>query len=74
MASLKNAAAVRAKIEDDRTYTDVKHYGAEFSPADDHGTSNNVVIAPNGDAIAVTTSINNVYATHYNTDSKNGEK
>lgn len=45
-------------IRDNQTYNDYKHYGAKFDLVDDHGTANINVLAPNGDAIAVTGSIN----------------
>lgn len=60
MLNLDYAAEIRSKIEDDRTYEDYKHYGANFSIPDDHGTAHISVIAPNGDAVAVTTTINNL--------------
>ncbi len=60
MLDPKFAKDIRSKIEDDRTYQDFEHYGAEFSTPEDHGTAHISVIAPNGDAIALTTSINTV--------------
>lgn len=52
------AEEIRAKIEDFITYQDYEHYGANFSQQEDHGTANINIIAPNGDAISVTTTIN----------------
>lgn len=49
---------IREKIKDDRTYTSYDYYGADFSPSEDHGTAHVSVLAPNGDAIAVTSTIN----------------
>lgn len=40
--------------------TDYKYYGANFSNEPDHGTANMAVLAPNGDAIVVTSTINNM--------------
>ncbi|XP_037030020.1 glutathione hydrolase 1 proenzyme-like isoform X2 [Bradysia coprophila] len=54
------AQDIRSKIEDDRTYQNYEHYGANFSVPDDHGTAHISVVAPNGDAIAVTTTINTI--------------
>ena len=52
------AADIRKLIGDDRTHTDFKYYGANFSNVEDHGTANIGVIAPNGDAITITTTVN----------------
>lgn len=55
----------RNKINDRRTYDDVRYYGANFSIESDHGTTHINIIAPNGDAIAATASINNMYVKMY---------
>ncbi|XP_017461852.1 PREDICTED: gamma-glutamyltranspeptidase 1-like [Rhagoletis zephyria] len=52
------AAETRKLISDDRTYTDFGHYGANFTNENDKGTANIAVLAPNGDAIAVTSTVN----------------
>lgn len=49
---------IREKITDDQTFDDPKHYGAEYQSISDKGTSHTSIIAPNGDAISVTSSIN----------------
>lgn len=54
------AEEIRKKINDLRTYDDVRYYGANFSVEDDHGTAHINIIGPNGDAIAATASINGV--------------
>lgn len=61
MLDINYANEIRSKIEDDRTYQEFEHYGAKFSVPDDHGTIHISVIAPNGDAVAVTSSINTPY-------------
>jgi len=49
----------RAKINDSHVLPDAQAYGANSAPKDDpYGTSNLVVLAPNGDAVSVTSSIN----------------
>lgn len=53
------ADEIRQKIDDRKAYTDPIHYGAEDQSANDRGTSHISILAPNGDAIAVTSSINN---------------
>lgn len=52
------ATEIRKIIDDNRTYNDYRHYGVNVSDSDDHGTAHLNVLAPNGDAIAVTGTIN----------------
>ncbi|KAL7742787.1 hypothetical protein ACLKA6_019599 [Drosophila palustris] len=52
------AAEMRKLILDDVTFTDMSYYGANFSNVEDHGTAHISVIAPNGDAVSVTSTIN----------------
>ncbi|KAM8718012.1 hypothetical protein ACLKA7_004681 [Drosophila subpalustris] len=49
---------VRALIRDDSTSQDYRDYGANFTVEPDHGTANMNVLAPNGDAISITSTIN----------------
>ena len=46
------------RIDDDRTFSDPEHYEANFYTPEDHGTAHISVVAPDGDAVAVTTTIN----------------
>ena len=46
------------KISDDSTVNDAKHYGAVFYTPEDHGTAHLSVMASNGDAVSVTSTIN----------------
>lgn len=48
----------RKKIKDDSTSQDPAYYGAHYLTPDDHGTANIVALAPNGDAVAATSTIN----------------
>lgn len=48
---------IRAKINDNKTYTDPTYYGGDFVSID-KGTSHMSILASNGDAISVTSSIN----------------
>ncbi|XP_017094748.2 glutathione hydrolase 1 proenzyme isoform X2 [Drosophila bipectinata] len=49
----------RAKINDSHVLPDPMSYGAQFADTEDpDGTSHLVVLAPNGDAVSVTSSIN----------------
>lgn len=52
------AMEVRKKISDVSTHNDTDYYGAKFTSQSDHGTSHINIIAPNGDAIAATGTIN----------------
>ncbi|XP_030379044.1 scoloptoxin SSD14 [Scaptodrosophila lebanonensis] len=52
---------VQSLIFDDRTFADSKYYGANFTNAPDGGTAHMNVLAPNGDAIAITSTINNYF-------------
>lgn len=48
----------RRKILDTSTSQDPKYYGANWSIPEDHGTANIVVLSQNGDAVAVTSTVN----------------
>ncbi|KAH8245450.1 hypothetical protein KR032_010477, partial [Drosophila birchii] len=52
------AAEIRKLIRDNTTFEDMAYYGANFTNVEDHGTAHISVLAPNGDAISVTSSIN----------------
>lgn len=58
LTSTKFAMEIREKINDFQTYQDYKHYGANFSSSEDHGTAHINILAPNGDAVSVTGTIN----------------
>lgn len=51
----------RKRIFDDRTFTDYKYYGAEFSNNKDHGTANLAVVDHQGNAITVTSTVNRYF-------------
>ncbi|GAB0087187.1 Gamma-glutamyltranspeptidase [Sergentomyia squamirostris] len=64
VANLTNpdyALYIRSLIDDERTYNNFSHYGAEFSQKDDHGTAHISILAPNGDAVAATGTINYIF-------------
>ena len=46
------------KINDSFTVNNASYYGADFFTEEDHGTTHLSVLAPNGDAVAVTSTIN----------------
>ncbi|XP_046836284.1 scoloptoxin SSD14-like isoform X1 [Vespa crabro] len=59
LTSKDYANQIRMKIEDTKTWSDPKHYGASFDVGtEDHGTAHLSVIAQNGDAVSVTSTIN----------------
>uniref|UniRef100_A0A2M4BIM3 Putative gamma-glutamyltransferase n=2 Tax=Anopheles marajoara TaxID=58244 RepID=A0A2M4BIM3_9DIPT len=54
------ARFISETIADDSTHSDYGHYGALFSSENDQGTAHVSILAPNGDAVAVTSTINNI--------------
>ena len=48
---------LRQKIQDNRTHDNVSYYAQFYSDAD-FGTTHLAVLAPNGDAVSATTTIN----------------
>ncbi|EFN85474.1 Gamma-glutamyltranspeptidase 1 [Harpegnathos saltator] len=59
LTSANFARQVRDKISDERTWQDTRHYGSFASAGfEDHGTAHVSVLAQNGDAVSVTSSIN----------------
>ncbi|CAK1556347.1 unnamed protein product [Leptosia nina] len=55
------AESHRAKVDDTRTFSDWQHYGAMFEGADDHGTAQIVVVAPDGSAVSATSTVNYIW-------------
>ena len=63
VANITSKAWARDKhdrIDDDRTFDSPEHYEANFWSPEDHGTAHVSVVAPSGDAVAVTTTVNQV--------------
>lgn len=58
LTSLEYANEIRKKIDEKKTHNEAGYYGEHFSSPDDHGTAQISVLAPNGDAISVTGTIN----------------
>lgn len=52
------AEMYRKRIDDGRTFNETEHYGASFALPEDHGTAHISVLAPNGDAVAITSTVN----------------
>ncbi|KAB0792869.1 hypothetical protein PPYR_14828 [Photinus pyralis] len=58
ITSKETAAFLRSQISDDTTFGNPVHYGAKVQQVNIHGTANMVVMGSNGDAVAVTSTIN----------------
>ena len=58
LASSEYAWMIRQQIRDNWTSNNVTFYGADFSGRDDAGTAHLAVLAPNGDAVSVTSTVN----------------
>ncbi|KOC63852.1 Gamma-glutamyltranspeptidase 1 [Habropoda laboriosa] len=59
LTSRSHAQKTRMKIDDHKTWDDPTHYGAStLSSAKDQGTAHVSVLAPNGDAVSATSTIN----------------
>lgn len=58
LTSEKAALETFRLINDSRTSQDPRYYGGDFQLNDDHGTSHTSVLAANGDAVAVTSTVN----------------
>lgn len=58
LMSVEYAHEHRRLIDDRRTFGNVEYYGANFSMAADHGTAHISVLSPDGDAVAITSTVN----------------
>lgn len=57
MIDLKFAESIREDINDNRTYNNRSHYGGFF--AEDSGSTTHMsILAPNGDAVGITSTVN----------------
>ncbi|XP_063880968.1 scoloptoxin SSD14-like isoform X6 [Scylla paramamosain] len=52
------AKNIRSQITDNQTFQDPEHYGAVTAIKEDHGTAHFSLLAPDGDAVSVTSTIN----------------
>lgn len=60
LTSKEYAQSIRKRIVDNTTF-DLDYYGAVLYQPDDYGTAHVAVVAPNGDAVSVTSSINQYF-------------
>ncbi|XP_025832385.1 glutathione hydrolase 1 proenzyme [Agrilus planipennis] len=58
LMSTDYANSIRSLITDDKTFQNPVHYGVNASFFEDHGTAHLSVLAENGDAVSVTSTIN----------------
>jgi gamma-glutamyltranspeptidase/glutathione hydrolase/leukotriene-C4 hydrolase len=52
------AADRHGRIDDARTENNASYYGANFYTPEDHGTAHVSVLAENGDAVSITSTVN----------------
>ncbi|CAG9811431.1 unnamed protein product [Chironomus riparius] len=69
MVSKSYGDALRRFVNDNKTSTDVKYYGVKHADVDDRGTAHISILAPNGDAIAVTNTINDIFGAMWRSQS-----
>ncbi|RVE50892.1 hypothetical protein evm_004459 [Chilo suppressalis] len=67
VSSPSYAEATRLKIDDARTSNDSRVYGAQQYNQPDSGTAHISIIAPNGDAVSVTSSVNYYFGAGFTT-------
>lgn len=65
LTSLEYAEKIRLKIDDSITHNDIDFYGGSSIAVEDHGTAHMSILAPNGDAISVTSTINNIFGSKF---------
>lgn len=58
LTSYEFAKEMRKKIDDFKTHNDISYYGSNLGAPEDHGTAHISVLAPNGDAISITGTVN----------------
>lgn len=58
LTSGEMALAAFGMINDTFTVNNASYYGAEYSTPEDQGTSHMSILAPNGDALSLTSTIN----------------
>lgn len=58
MTDPKYADLIRKKISDKTSFEDASYYGGNYNSQDDHGTAHIAILAPNGDAVSATGTIN----------------
>ena len=67
LTSQEWARTTKAKVRDDWTSEDPEHYGAEYENTEDDGTTHISIVDQNGDAVAVTSTINTLWGSSMTT-------
>ncbi|XP_077286036.1 glutathione hydrolase 1 proenzyme-like isoform X1 [Arctopsyche grandis] len=67
LTSAEFAKNTQLQIHDNETFSESKHYGANFINKADRGTAHISVLAPNGDAVSVTSTINFYFGAGFTT-------
>jgi len=67
MTSSRIGNQIRLKITDDETHN-VSYYGADVVPPTDRGTTHLSIYAPNGDAVSLTSTINDWYGSGFRSE------
>lgn len=58
LTSPSYAESIRQMIDDKTTKTNPEEYGAQYKTVDNNGTAHISILAPNGDAVSITSSVN----------------
>uniref|UniRef100_V5G4M2 Gamma-glutamyltranspeptidase 1 n=1 Tax=Anoplophora glabripennis TaxID=217634 RepID=V5G4M2_ANOGL len=69
LTSKSYAQYIRQFIFDNQTFQDPSYYGANTTLTEDYGTAHISVLAPNGDAVAITSTINYVFGAKFASNS-----
>ncbi|XP_018578305.1 glutathione hydrolase 1 proenzyme-like, partial [Anoplophora glabripennis] len=69
LTSKEHAEQIRESICDFQTFQDPAYYGANTTNVEDHGTAHISILAPNGDAVSVTSTINFLFGAGFASDS-----
>ncbi|KAK9883507.1 hypothetical protein WA026_001683 [Henosepilachna vigintioctopunctata] len=68
LTTMEKANLTIQKMKDNETSQDPEYYGALMSNADNHGTAHISILAPNGDAVSVTSTINYYFGSGVSTE------
>ncbi|KAJ8923081.1 hypothetical protein NQ315_001633 [Exocentrus adspersus] len=69
LLSKEYAESIRKRIFDYQTFQDPAYYGANTTLVQDHGTAHVSILAPNGDAVSVTSTINFLFGAGFASNS-----
>ncbi|CRL08032.1 CLUMA_CG020993, isoform A [Clunio marinus] len=69
LTDIQYAEEIRELINDEKTSDDFEYYGARYENQEDHGTAHISILMPNGDAVAVTSTINYLFGAFFVSES-----